>query len=51
MGLPEKAREEGETDGGPAQADKLNRRGSRLQVFCSPTHADPGPAEASEAEA
>lgn len=51
MGLPEKAPEEGEADGGPAQTDRINRRGSRLQVLCSSIHTDPGPTEASQVEA
>lgn len=51
MRLPEKAPEEEEADGGPAQADRINRRGSRLQALCSSIHAGPGPAETSEAEA
>lgn len=49
MGLPEKAPEEGKADGDPVQTDRINRKGSRLQVLCSSIHADPGPTEASEA--
>lgn len=51
MGLLEKAVEEGEADGGSAQADRINRRGSKLQAFRSSIHEDPSPAETSEVEA